>query len=240
MKKRVFSPILALSALLLSACSFDLGNAYGSADNYDQYYASFGKLTSLYDGGSHEYDIEDSLFNNLTVNSFSWEKNEYKVVPEQYLYLILPLKAQLKITSIALYAYAEESAEMEVSAFYFLNKDDLDVPEKIKYLSPETSPDTEPIYDDDGNIIGEKEIEYDDPPVEKSIIHDTAELPRQTWTSFVMSGFRQEGYEDNNLHTGQDGLLYLRIENNSGHNRDRLSPVTFSFTNLLIRSVTND
>lgn len=220
-----------LSALCLSGCAVNLG-AFEKSDGYESYYDSLGDVTGLYDGGSHEYSVKYSLFNKLTVEKFSWEKDSYKVESEQYLYLIIPFEKNLTIEDIVLYAYSPETITITVSAFYF--SDASETPQKIKYLS---SPETEPEYDEDGNYIGEKEIEYDDELVGQAIMQGDVTLPREEWKSFVMVNFQQPGYDDKYLHTGQDSLLYIRIENNSGWNVGKMTPVTFSFINLMMRAI---
>lgn len=240
LKKHLLRMSLILTSLSLSACGVDLGT-FEKGDGYESYYESFGKVKGLYEyfdeedkpvAGEVEYDISKSLFNNYTVEKFSWEKKEYEVKEQEYVYLILPFKASLKIEDIALYVYSPVSASMKLSTFYFINQDA--APKNIKYRN---SPDTEPEYDDDDNYIGEKEIEYDDPIIEDSMLTYDIRLIKQEWTSFVFCNFKQEGYEDGYLHTGDEGLLYIRIENNSGWNRDTMDTLQFKFINLIIRAI---
>ena len=224
-KKRLLKMLSIFSLpLFISGCGPSLGVFEG--DDGENYYDSFGDVKGLYDGGSKSYDIKKSLSNDTTINHFSWEKDEYKVETDPYLYLILPFEAQLKIQSIVLFFYTTENVTVELSAFYFVNE--TFAPQKIKYLS---SPDTE-IVDDH-----EEEIEYDDPKKETSIVNGTMSLYKEEWNSFVFGSFNQDGYNDGYLHTGIDGLLYLRIENNSGFNRDTMQSFSFTFINLFIRAV---
>ena len=227
--KPLFRTFVLLSACCLSACAVDLG-VFEKGDGYESYYESFGDVTCLYDGGSVDYDIKDSLFNDETVQRMSWKDEDDAVEEKQYLYLILPFEAELKIESIALYVRSPEAANFVFSCFYFAGSDL--APKKIRYL---TSPATETIEGSDGPE--EKEIEYDDPPVEDSLVHGEISLIRQEWTSFVLGNFNQEGYDDGYLHAGEDALFYLRVENNSGFNVDELDPLTFMFINLLVRAV---
>ena len=230
-KRRLWKTLSLFAALALSSCAIDLGN-FEKSDGYQDLYDSLGEVRGLFDGGNYSYKVENSLFNADTVQKMSWKKSEYEVEEEQYLYLIVPFKKALKIESIGLCFRSPVYSEIEVSFFYFINEDA--APKKIKYLS---SPDTKPIYDDDGNVIGEEPIEYDDPPVENSILRGKTSLATKEWGKFAFGGFKQEGYDDGCLHTGQDGLLYLRIENNSGWNKDRLLPSSVTFINLLIRAI---
>lgn len=230
-KKHLLKTALVLSALCLGACAIDLG-AFEKSDGYESLYDSFGDVTGLFDGGKLDYDIQKSLFNNKTIQEFKWEKDSYAVKEKEYLYLILPMEASLKLENIALYVRSPQAIDIEISTFYFENEDA--APKKIRYL---TSPESEITYDSEGNIIDEEPIEYDDPAKEESLLSGTVSLPRDTWTSFVLSNFKQPGYDDGYLHTGKNGLFYLRVENNSGWNVGELEPVSFSFINLIIRAI---
>ena len=221
-----------LLTLALSSCAVNLGK-FDTGDGYKSYYDSFGEVKGLYDGGQESYDIEESLFNDKTMKEFKWNDDADAVKEKQYLYLVLPFKASLKVETIAFYLKSPTNITAELSLFYFLGESG--VPQKIKYL---TSPETEPIYDDDGNIIGEEPIEYDDDPtILKGMIAGKLELNANSWVSVGFGGFSQQGYDDSYLHTGKDGLLYIRVDNNSGWNVGKLEPVTFTFINLLVRAV---
>lgn len=220
-----------MAAIGLSACGPSLG-IYDESSGYQKFYDAFSDMKALYDGGSKSYDLEDSLLNEKTINEFKWKDEDYEVKNQEYLYLILPVEADQNIEAIILFFKSPYSQTLQFSSFYFENEDA--APKKIKYLS---SPDTEPEYDEDGNYIGEKEIEYDDPPKEDSLASASLSLTKESWDSFVLGDFKQAGFEDGLLHAKDDGLIYLRIENNSGWNRDTLPPVTCSFINLMIRAV---
>ena len=218
--------------LALASCAVDLGTFEGKGDNYKTYYDSFGEVQGLYDGGKVNYDVEKSLFNEKTMKEFTWDKDEDAVKDLPYLYMVIPFKESLKIQSVAFYVRSQVTVTLEMSLFYF---DGASVaPEKIKYL---TSPSTETIYDSENNPIGEKEIKYDDPPVSESMIHGNLELIQGDYVSVGFGPFQQKGYEDDYLHAGKDGLLYIRIENNSGFNVGRLPSASFTFINLLVRAV---
>lgn len=230
LRKRLLLALLLLSPLTLNGCGIDLG-VFDGEDGYKSLYESFGKVEGLYDGGSHSYKIEDSLFNSHTVEEFKCEDEDDEVVEEQYLYLILPFKKQLRVESIVLFFYSEESVTFDISTFYFVSEDY--APKKIKYL---TSPDTEEVEDEEGHKQ-EVPIEYDDPAISLSMTHSTMSLEKQTWDNIVFGDFKQEGYNDGYLHAGEDSLLYIRIENNSGFNRDTMTPVSLRFINLMVRAV---
>jgi len=228
-KRRLFHSLLSLSALCLSACAVNLGS-FDKSDDYESYYDALGDVKCLYDGGDATYDVKKSLFNKTTTNKLSWDEGT-EVSKQQYLYIIVPFEEDLKLEAIIFYVTAEVNLDLTLSLFYFENEDQ--APKNIKYL---TSPDEEIIYDDDGNPIGTKEIEYDDPPVEKSIVHGSRPLNKGAWQSFVLGNFKQTGFDDGMLHVKDGGYLYIRAENNSGWNRLTLTPITFSFINLMMRS----
>ena len=217
----------------LASCAVSLGKFDDAKDDYKTYYESLGEVKALYDGGEDHFEVQKSLFNEKTVKELKWEKEEYEVKDRQYLYWIIPFKVELKVQTFAFYVYTEQTdAILSMSAFYFLN--DEEAPKKIKYL---TSPETEPVYDDEGEIIGEKEIEYDDLMEDRVMVSGRMRLNSSAWTSIGFGGFTQRGYDDSYLHTGKDGLLYIRAENNSGCNRNKLTPVSFKLINLFIRAI---
>lgn len=232
MRKPLFGISLFLVAATLLSCGPSLGAFDDQENGYKKLYDAFGDMKGLYDGGSHTYDYEDSLLNEKTLNEFSWKDSDDKVKDEEYLYLILPVEQEHDIECIILFFKSPYSQTLEFSLFYFASE--AEAPEKIKYLS---SPDTEPEYDDDGNYIGEKPIEYDDPPKETALVNGTLSLVRDDWDNAAFGGFKQAGFTDGLLHAKKDGLIYIRVENNSGFNKDTLQPVTFSFVNLMVRAV---
>lgn len=225
---------LALSLLLsgtLSACGVDLGTFEKGNNDYSDYYSSIGDVKGLYDGGDASYDLKKSLFNETTMKEFKWSDASDEVKQQEYLYLIIPFEKDLKIETFAFYVYSPFNCNIEMSVYYF--KNDSLTPKKIKYL---TSPETEPIYNDDGEVIGEKPIEYDDRSLGETLVSGTLKVFSDQWVSIGFGGFNQYGYDDGCLHVEDGGLLYVRIENNSGWNVNRLQPVTFSFINLLVRA----
>ena len=224
-KKRLLKMFtILLMPLLVSGCGPDLG--VFEKKGLSEYYDSFGDVQALYDGGSKTYDVEDSLYNKKTLDDYSWEKEEYKVEDQAYLYIIVPFKVELKIQAIILCFRSLSTVNLKLSCFYF--QDDTYAPQKIKYLS---SPDTEIVEEQ------EVEIEYNDPPVDVAIMTGETTLQSNKWTSLVFDRFQQAEHYDNYLYTNNDGLLYIRIENNSGFNRDTMESFTFSFTNLMVRAV---
>lgn len=217
---------LSLIPFLLSGCGPDLGVYSKEGETLDEYYDSFGDMKCLFDGGDHSYDVEDSLYNEKTINEFTWEDEDDAVEEEEYLYLIIPFNEELNIEAIVLFAYSEENIDVEINCFYFASESS--TPQKIKYLS---SPDTETKDDQ------EVEIVYDDPPKEASLVTVETSFVKEEWNNFVLGGFRHDFFADNYLHTNDGGLLYIRIENNSGFNRDTMTSVKFKFINLMVRAV---
>ena len=220
-----------LTPFLLTSCGPDLG-VFGEGEDVNVYYDSFGKVKGLYDGGSHSYDVEDSLYNSKTINEFTWEDDDDEVKKEQYLYIVLPFKEALTIQAIVLFVYVTENIDMEINCFYFENESY--APSNIKYLS---SPDTETVENPETHEQEEVEIVYDDPPKEYSLATVEGSYYKEEWNNFVLGDFRQMGYVDGYLHAGIGGLLYIRIENNSGFNRDTMKSVSFSFINLMVRAI---
>ena len=231
MKKSILFSFFALVTTSLCSCAANLG-VFEKSDGYKSYYDSFDDLRCLYDGGEVSYDIKNSLFNDTTMKELKWEKEEYEVQYQQYLYLILPFESKLDIESISLCVRTVEDVTMKLSAFYFAPGATL--PQKIKYL---TSPETETIYDDDGNPVGEQPIIYDDILPQQSIVEGEMLIHRENWASFVLGNFHQQGSQDSYLHAKEDSYLYFRIENNSGWNVGELQPFSFQFMNLLIRAI---
>ncbi len=215
----------------LTACA-DMGEFNSDEEDYSKFYDSFGELEGLYDGGSHSYDIEDSLFNTYTVVNLDWEDDDDKVEKEEYLYIIIPIKADLQIDSFVLYMQGDKEVDVTLSAYYYA--DSTLLPEKIKYRN---SPDTETIIViiDDQPVEVEVEIEYDDPIWNDRVADATSHVSTE-WGSFIMKNFNQPGYSDGLLHTVEDSFLYVRIENNSGFHREMQS-VTFNFINFIVRAV---
>lgn len=219
---------ICLMPLSISGCGPDLGT-FGSDDSdLDAYYESFGKVKGLYDGGSNSYDIEESLYSGKTINKFESDKD---VEQEQYLYVILPFKDRLRIDAIVLFAKADITVDVEINCFYYAEEPDSS--QKIKYL---TSPDTEIVENPDTHEEEVKEIKYWDPPKEESMCTVKTTFKKDEWVDFVLGGFKQLGYSDNYLHARDGGLLYLRLENNSGFNRETMRSVSWSFINLMVRA----
>ena len=226
MMQKKFLLGLILPSLLLSACSFNLGN-FEKDDNYESYYEAFGPVRAIYDRGddygiTNSYNIKDSLFNDYTVNSLDWEDDDDKVEDRQYVYLVIEFLEALKIQTIALYIKSEATGVVDVSSFYYPSEDD--APDKIRYLSSPSTDHGTPIH-------------YDDLPASESIASNHFSANENKWKDFSLTNFQQGAYEDKCLHTNKGGLLYIRIENNSGLNIPAMTPISFTFLNLLIRAI---
>jgi hypothetical protein len=223
---------LLLSSFLiaLASCAADLGKFDPEGDASD-YYDSFGDVKGLFDGGSLTYDVEKSLYNETTLKEMTWEDEDDAVQEKEYLYLVLPFESPLTIEAIVFNVYAATDTQLEMNLFYF---DDASlVNTNFKYL---TSPDTEIIEDEDHNPV-EVPIDYDDPRADIAIVSGETGIYREEWSSIAFGDFMQRGYYDGKLHTDLGGVLYIRVENNSGWRRDELQPVSFTFINLLVRAV---
>lgn len=230
--RRISIAISAVMLVFLSAC-FDLG-AFEDVDSDSDYYDSFGAVKGLFESGNRSYDVKDSLFNDFTVENLDWENDEDRVDSEEYVYIVLEFKKAIKIESLALFLSANSDATIEIESFYYA--DETFAPKKIKYKS---SPDTETVTvsDESGNeVTKEVEIVYDDLLSEQSVADATCDVINGEWSSFMLAEFKQAGYDDGLLHTGIGGLLYIRINDNSGLFPES-ETCSFKFINLLVRAV---
>ena len=227
MPLRLLAIALSLAVMLSFTACVDLG-IFNAEDDYQSLYDSIGEVEGLFDGGSHGYALKASLFNSYSVETLGWEDDDDKVASEEYVYIVIPFEAALEVESVALFMNSADPRELEISAFYF--ESSTLVPEKIKYKS---SPETEIVVIDE--VETEREIIYDD-PAKSDRIADAFCYANADWESFVLDHFAQKGYTDGYLHTGIGGSLYLRIENNSGLNKEMQS-CFFNFNGLLIRAV---
>ena len=229
-KTRRFGIFFSLP-FLLCGCAFNLGK-FEKADSYATYYASFGAVRALYDGGSETYDIKNSLFNATTVNSMAWKEGDPVVTEHEYLYFILPIAAELTISEIAMYIRSPERGGVSLSLFHYPSG--VVAPSKIKYRS---SPDEEDVLDEHGDPTGEKvPIVYDDPSATSSLATLDFVVSANTWKDFGFHSFNQPGFDDHRLHVNDGDELYLRVENNSGFHRDDMKALRCTFINLLIRA----
>ena len=230
-RKPLFALLLSLVGMLVLTACVDLGK-FNADDDYQSFYDSIGDVEGLFDGGSHSYDLRRSLFNAYTLEKSDWEDDDDRVAYEEYAYLVIPFKTALTIESVALGMNSEVPMDVEVSAFYYESAEL--APAKIKYKS---SPDTEiiTVVEDDVEVRKEVEIKYDD-PAKNDRIAGVICYATNEWGSFLMEGFTQSGFTDGCLHTDDGGLLYLRIENNSGLNK-QTGNCSFSFINLMIRAI---
>lgn len=231
---RLFAVALSLVVTTALTACFDLGSFGDENGDHEDYYDSFGEIAGLFDGGKHGYDLEDSVFNDYTVNEMGWEDEDDMVKSEAYVYIVIPFKSAMQIESVGLFVQTSVAADLSVSAFYYPNE--TYAPTKIKYKS---SPDTEivTVKDDEGNDVEtEVEIVYDDPDPSLNVARTTFYAVAGDWSDFLLENFMQEGYEDGLLHTGDDGLLYIRIDDNSGLFPDRPT-CSFTFINLLVRAI---
>ena len=229
--RRLFALLLSLALIVsLTACA-DLGN-FNADDDYQSFYDSIGEVEGLFDGGSHGYDLERSLFNAYSIEKSDWEDDDDRVAYEEYVYIVIPFKAALTVESIALGMNSDVAMDVEVSAFYFESASL--APAKIKYKS---SPDTEIITVEEDGVEVQKEVEivYDDPATDERLAGVVCYV-KSDWGSFLMEGFSQPGFTDGCLHTVDGGLLYLRIENNSGLNK-QMKNCSFNFINLMVRAI---
>ena len=231
--RRLIAAILLVFFAPLSAC-FDLGAFDGGNGDYEDYYKTFGTVTGFFDGGEHGYEVDKSLFNDYVIENMDWQDDDDEVLSEEYAYIVIPFEKAVNVECIALFLRGETDVSLSISAFYFESK--LNAPKNIRY---KTSPDTEIIVekDEEGNDVKrEVKIEYDDPPEDIGVAFAACDIVAGEWSSFMLSDFMQEGYIDGLLHTGEDGALYIRVNENSGLYMDKTA-YSFSFIGLLVRAV---
>ena len=244
-KKRLYYLIIVpfiLSIFILSSCSPSLGIFDKQEGNFgfDDYYASFDDIIGLYDDGAvemhlKEYDIQESITNDYTFEFNDWEDGAEKVEFQQYTYIVIPFKRDLKIDEIALFLASDPNGasdvKLEFSLFYFKDSSSCPSRDDLKLYS---DPDTKT---EDGKEVV---IEYADPKKDDRITYSTMTVYHE-FDSVVFSGFHQtttgDSYVSDNCLLAKDGsYLYIRVENNSALNRD-MSPVKLSFINLLVRAI---
>jgi len=242
--------VASFTILFLSSCAADLG-VFSEEETFDKYYDSFGDVIGIYDDNGTisdiSYDFEDSIFNEDIMNNLEWEDEDDEVLYQNYIYIVIPVEANLKIESIALFLARDESeendVELEISLFYFPAYIGMINQERIKLIS---SPDTEMVdaKDEQGNDIQvEQTIEYADPDVSSRLAYDTYLVTTEWEDGILLDNFTQEEYlgyycvQEGYLMVQEGGYICLRIENNSGLRKGTLEPCKISFMNLLIRAV---
>lgn len=245
--------LLALFVLVFLTGCMDLGIFVEEEDNFALYYSSFGEVVGKYDldGNvkNNNYDVEKSLFNDTTINHFTWEDEDDSVEYQEYAYIVIPFERDLKIESLALFISCREEdtesvgLELKFSAFYYPDSASLPEDENIKLL---TSPDTRTVIEQDehGNDIEVEEvIVYDDLASSLSVASTSYEVTNIWEDGIILKDFRQtvdygtSYVSDNCLCAKAGSYLYIRIENNSGLNRNVLKSCAISFMNLMIRAL---
>ena len=235
----------------LTGC-MDLG-VFVQEESFDLYYSSLGEVVGKYDQdgnvNNNNYDVEKSLFNDSTINHFTWEDEDDAVEYQKYAYIVIPFKADLNIESIALFIASEPGntasvgLKLDFSAFYYPDSSLIPADEKIKLLS---SPNTRTVIEKDENdndVEREEVIEYDDLPQEYSVCSTSYEVTNVWEDGIVLEKFRQtvdygiSYVSDGKLTVKNGSYLYIRIENNSGMSNHSLEPCSISFMNLMIRAV---
>ena len=231
-----------LSLFILSSCTPSLGIFDKQEGNFgfDDYYASFDDIIGFYDDGAvdmhiKEYDIEESITNDYTLEFNDWEDGAEKVEFMQYTYIVIPFKRDLKIEELALFVSSDpndaSNVNLEFSLFYFQNESSCPSRDDLKLYS---DPDTK--KEGDKDVV----IEYGDPKKDYRIAYSTMTVKHE-FDSVVFGNFHQtttgDSYVSDNCLLAKDGgYLYIRVENNSALNRD-MTPVKISFINLLVRAI---
>lgn len=238
LKKLVSIGVAAVLAVTLAGC-FDLGNFNDEA----AYYAAFGDVKLVYqnpnavkkDINNKDYSIKDYFYNKNTGNNFTYgdpkdeDPDEGKDIPQlPYVYMVIPVKEDLKMDSVSLYCNAQKTCSLDVF-FYVVD----DLPDggdftKIRLLG-------EPEYQqklENGQTIYEK-IDYSDPEDSLIVARTTVYLKNKDWVSFTVNSW----HKGNTLEMKKGQFMLLRFVNNSGANTTGSPSVAFRVTNLLIRAV---
>ena len=246
-----------LLILLFSSCSADLGVFdKEDGDGYEDFYNSLDDVKFMFEKDNKmenkKYDIEKSLTNEYIIENLKWKDGAEEVELKQYVYIVIPFKRDLKVESLALYVKRDPNEvgntgiELEFSAFYFPDSSSCPKDDKLKKFSdPDTHTITVQEETDSGTIeyTVEEEIEYPDPKKEIRISSAKYYVTRNFDDGFVLENFRQvdnsvESYvNDRCLMAKKDSYLYIRIENNSALNRNKMQPCNLSFINLLVRAI---
>lgn len=218
-------PSLVLIFILCSCADL------GSLDDADTFYSSFGEIVGKYDDGENNlknasYKLE-GLMNDSTMKDYTWADDDDEVEFHQYLYIVIPIKKDLKIKSFGLCTcgieeeLATQEILLEANVFYIPNDSSLPDDDKIKLLSAT-------------NLE-----EASDPDISTRIASATYNITsdwngnNQTWLYF--QSFSNSEYVSNEKLNAQNGsYIYIRFENNSAFNKGTKTPCTFSFMNLLI------
>ena len=247
LKRSIFLFVAVILISFLVSCTADLGK-FSEEGGYQEFLDALDDVVGKYDDNKTvaelSYDVEESITNDTIMEKLEWPDDSDKVEYKEYCYIVIPFKSALKIESIALYVAKERDPDdlnginVEFSCFYFENESD--APTNIKLL---TSDDTRIVEQDDGNggtVEVEEEIQYDDPPIESSLTGATLYVT-DDFNGFILDNFAQavavDYIDDGYLLVDDGGLLYIRIENNSGLNKATMKPCKFSFMNLLIRAI---
>lgn len=246
-KKRLCS-LLSLCLSLLAVISLCGCEDLGAFEDVERYYASFGDIRLT--GGTREgeayptatYSVEAYFYNTDSREDFLEGEDGYAGVPEgDYVYMAIPLEAQLCVDSLALYLKSPRSTTLCLSVFLV---DEL--PEKIRGIG---DPATE-LVEKDG-VTEEQPIAYDDPPLSESLSNHTLSLQAGEWEAFLIDSFLEGGSvkKQFNASAGQYILILFRNNSDAFSHIDatgaRFDPVTgaelfresFTMTNLLVRAI---
>lgn len=245
--KTKFLNLLILTVLLLTLTScFDLNNFKidTTADTkdykayYTGYFETFGDEVSMVkqDKTKKKYNLCDSFFNYTITDKLAWEKEEYEVVFDEYIYMSIPVEKDFKMDSLALYIKldpdsADTSSTLELYFYISDNELGTNVPSF-----------TDEIREKDGDNFIKDEFDkfvykvFDLKNKDTAIAKKTVTINKNTWSSFVFDDFNNNDVID--VSSGK--YLVISFYNNTGYANFEYDPplkkVSFQITNLLIRS----
>lgn len=247
-KRRPLSVAALCVALLLSVCLCGCDDL-GVYEDPQQYYDSFGSICLI--GGEREddeypraeYSVEEYFYNTASREDFlEDDSGVYSGVPEkEYIYMAIPLRADLCLDSIALYLRSSQDVVIYVSAFLVD-----EIPEKIRGIG-------DPAFEvgEEDGVEVEEPIVYDDPPRQECLADTTVLLEAGKWGSFLMDSFLINGSYSQTVSAESGQYVLLLFRNNSdavlsvGEAGERLDAVTgnvlegctMTMTNLLMRAI---
>jgi len=201
---------------------------------YKKYYETFGNIElTKQDCDTNSYEISKSFFNKQCVNETrNWDSSSDCVEYDEYVYLTLPFKKDVKIDSVSLYFKAQDLAEETSMLIYFFIVDSFDPSDDFRtYDKWQLEFNKEA---DDRHKIGD----YKDLDINDAYKVINLAVNNYSWNSFTV-GFLEKGSSENlqpyEFHDGDK--IVLMFKNNSGIGYDEgLSKIKISSTNLIVRA----
>ena len=246
--KRKIKKLLALLLIValtftLSGC-FDLGD-YGevpegvSESDYSEYYKSYYEAFGTVDMCPqnkilNKYSLEDSFFSKSTVDDLTWEKSEYAVAYDEYVYMAIEVEKDMTIDELALYMKGNTGVVSQTMYIYMyiLDKESFSNLPTLDQSLYEL--DNEGHYKLDEN--GEKKrITFDFPDKTTACGETTILLSENKFTSFTIKSFNN--YQDDIINVSKGSYIMLSFYNNTAYGKElNYGSISFTALDLLIRA----